>query len=35
MLHGVEVTRLDAMDHGVEVPGCASVASDVAETSTP
>jgi len=21
MLHGVEVTRLDAMDHGVELPG--------------
>ena len=35
MLHGAEVTRLDAMDHDVEVPDCASVASDVAESSTP
>ena len=29
MHHGVEVSRLDAMDHGAEVLGAANVASDV------
>ena len=30
MHHGIEVSRLDAMDHGVEVLDAGSVYSDVA-----